>query len=595
MSRYLIALILVANVWSHQSDELLSSCSESTLDSFLSAYKSNNIIAMRSTARCAIDLRFALIDISENVNGFAENFGFAVVRKILVDNDQLAANGEDEQDVVLLRHMLHHSVKFHLSSIRIAILSIHIPMIKFFIHEAGVLPSPTDFTAWQPVHAAYFLFGEVQKFVKQLLTTRVTKVTKIRIKKLSSTMRALIKHSPIFLQLFQDDHSSVPDSVLRLGMNEVTHTILDILFQKSEFVDAVLLWNPVSLSKRTLLHVAAENGDLRTCNRVLDWLRNKCKKMPQKCSHLMTVEAVDTFGLTAFDLATRSRFPEVAVLLANATTINTDHVNNIVAFATKIDRIHVENINASIFWNEYVLRKRPLLIKQGCRSWKAYKRWTIRYLDKHLQMDQMSNVSFIPYANEFGINTVKLANIRALHGTNEDKKNKCGTNEDKKNKTCNVRIIPPMYLFDQQILKTSRRLMSEFPSVPHFARPPGDLEHALATFPAPTQLYIGNTGSGSPFHFHSDAINANFRGSTKQYRLLPPNCGFYSVVPPVHWTADSNSKKCNDQMISFQQRPGDVVFIPSGFSHSVINDGPVIGVATEMMSRHTNMWTGRWN
>ena len=86
------------------------------------------------------------------------------------------------------------------------------------------------------------------------------------------------------------------------------------------------------------------------------------------------------------------------------------------------------------------------------------------------------------------------------------------------------------YIFDSNALRRSPRLLRDYPEVPYFMEPPQGLEDSLALHLSDAQLYVGNKGTGSPFHFHEDAWNATLRGR-KEWFLLPPSDSIYFTIP----------------------------------------------------------------
>jgi len=95
----------------------------------------------------------------------------------------------------------------------------------------------------------------------------------------------------------------------------------------------------------------------------------------------------------------------------------------------------------------------------------------------------------------------------------------------------------------------------------------------------PFLLYINHTGpkgSGSPPHFHRDAINGLVYG-VKHWYIWPPNKAFFSVQHVQDWISRHN----NSDVIECVQFPGDVLYIPDNWGHAVINEEHSIGFAYE--------------
>jgi hypothetical protein len=95
------------------------------------------------------------------------------------------------------------------------------------------------------------------------------------------------------------------------------------------------------------------------------------------------------------------------------------------------------------------------------------------------------------------------------------------------------------------------------------------------------QFYIGGPGTGAPFHYHFDAFNVLVWGEKRWFFKSPNDGAEYSTVPVVDYVRYVLHK---EQPLECTQRAGDVIFIPSGWGHSVINIKTSIGFAVEFDS-----------
>jgi hypothetical protein len=104
--------------------------------------------------------------------------------------------------------------------------------------------------------------------------------------------------------------------------------------------------------------------------------------------------------------------------------------------------------------------------------------------------------------------------------------------------------------------------------------------------PAPSpQFYLGGPGTGSPFHFHKDAFNALMYGK-KRWFLIPPASALYSTVPISTWVVNTSldGPKAPKGLQMCTQNAGDVLYIPHGWAHGVVNLETSVGVAVEFSS-----------
>ena len=92
------------------------------------------------------------------------------------------------------------------------------------------------------------------------------------------------------------------------------------------------------------------------------------------------------------------------------------------------------------------------------------------------------------------------------------------------------------------------------------------------------QFFLGPAGSGAPMHFHKDAVNILAHGR-KQWWLLPPRAAMYSVEPSAAWVAGGGGA-CSECLVGVQEE-GDVVYVPAGWGHAVLNLQASVGYALE--------------
>lgn len=90
---------------------------------------------------------------------------------------------------------------------------------------------------------------------------------------------------------------------------------------------------------------------------------------------------------------------------------------------------------------------------------------------------------------------------------------------------------------------------------------------------AQAQVGLGPGLSGSPVHFHRQALNLNVMGA-KRWVLLPP-WERWSNQPIYDWWHAAPRPPAAERM----QRPGDVMFVPDGVGHGVINAGPALSIS----------------
>ena len=111
--------------------------------------------------------------------------------------------------------------------------------------------------------------------------------------------------------------------------------------------------------------------------------------------------------------------------------------------------------------------------------------------------------------------------------------------------------------------------------------------------PPKPQFFLGPPGSGAPLHWHKDAINYLAHGQ-KRWFLLPPQAARLSTTPVARWVARELPHLASDDACTLApggphcapplectQNAGDVIFVPAGWAHAVLNVETSVGVALE--------------
>ena len=94
------------------------------------------------------------------------------------------------------------------------------------------------------------------------------------------------------------------------------------------------------------------------------------------------------------------------------------------------------------------------------------------------------------------------------------------------------------------------------------------------------QLMVGPEGSGSPVHFHVDALNIAIVGR-KRWFLFPPSERFWCTKPALRWMLEDYRALPNPP-IEVLQEPGDLVYVPADWGHAVVNLEDSVAVAFEV-------------
>lgn len=86
------------------------------------------------------------------------------------------------------------------------------------------------------------------------------------------------------------------------------------------------------------------------------------------------------------------------------------------------------------------------------------------------------------------------------------------------------------------------------------------------------EFFLGGPGSGAPMHFHGDALNSLMFGR-KLWYLQPPSLSEYSTVHIVDFVMHvlPRLRKKGRAPLSCTQMAGDMLYVPRGWGHAVLN------------------------
>jgi len=97
----------------------------------------------------------------------------------------------------------------------------------------------------------------------------------------------------------------------------------------------------------------------------------------------------------------------------------------------------------------------------------------------------------------------------------------------------------------------------------------------------PAQFYLGAAGSGSPWHAHEAAANSLVFGR-KRWFLRAPAFALASTARARSLAADAGDGG-DGRTLECTQEAGDVLFVPEGWAHAVVNLRASVGFAVEFI------------
>lgn len=230
-------------------------------------------------------------------------------------------------------------------------------------------------------------------------------------------------------------------------------------------------------------------------------------------------------------------------------------------FAGDVNRCDILEVydvppSSEVFHRDYVLTSTPVIFRSAAKG---------KHLQEAFRKDaflsvygaDLVDVGAIPYPSSFGVVGKRITLQEAAE---------LDSQVDASVKTPS---LIPSYAFSTPSQAWQARLLKDAP-LPSFA-PRGSSSEF--------QFYLGPAGSGAPMHFHGHAINTMAFGE-KHWFLLPPDEAFYSTLPASEFVPgvlrgnESSTWQCT-------QFSGDILYVPSLWSHATLNIKQTIGVAHE--------------
>jgi len=238
------------------------------------------------------------------------------------------------------------------------------------------------------------------------------------------------------------------------------------------------------------------------------------------------------------------------------------------------------NLSLKDFIEEYDKKNKPVIITDVVPKWKAATEWTKEKLIKR-----------------FGNHKFKTDEVDAK----AEKKLYIGL-EDYFRYHDNHTDEDPIYMFDDKFhtRKETEGLLNEYVIPPYFKE---DFFELLEDERPPYRwIVIGPKGSGSPFHidpYRTSAWNGLISGR-KRWALYP-----YEKIPPgieIDWDKDGNFESDSPEHIKWMvevypklkpsERPiecilegGEMIFVPSGWWHQVVNLTDTVAVTQNVCNQ----------
>jgi hypothetical protein len=225
------------------------------------------------------------------------------------------------------------------------------------------------------------------------------------------------------------------------------------------------------------------------------------------------------------------------------------------------------NITDEIFYKEFGMKNKPLLLEGYCKDWEAVKKWNSDFF-----ISNYGDLKVKVFAS-VGEMVEKTVTIKEYF-------------EYFESPTDEMYFYLKNWIFEDE----ASGLLNDYVTPLIFKCWTSDLEKNMK--PKLRWLYIGPKGSGSPLHLdilNTSAWNGVITGK-KLWNFYPPDQAKYLYDCKVD-TFNPDHEKFplfkQAKAITCVQSPGDIVFTPTGWFHQVLNTEPGISI-TENFINKTN-------
>jgi len=240
---------------------------------------------------------------------------------------------------------------------------------------------------------------------------------------------------------------------------------------------------------------------------------------------------------------------------------------------------HVDRIPHTMSLQEFIEKyeslNKPCIVTGALADWKASSKWTIDNLLQH-----HGNTLYKTNGTDEDGHTFKMRfkdYLRYIRGNQDEK---------------------PIYLFDNKFLERAPDMRDDWEVPPFFGE---DLFNLMTDVDRPDYRWflVGCPRSGSPFHqdpHRTSAWNALIAGR-KRWALYPPHVlppgvdeelidtEYYASPEVMKWYTEYYPFIPPEQMpLECVQEPGEIIFVPSGWWHQVLNLSETVAVTQNFCS-----------
>ena len=239
----------------------------------------------------------------------------------------------------------------------------------------------------------------------------------------------------------------------------------------------------------------------------------------------------------------------------------TEKLESFDSIACNISEVDASELNESWFFEHYVVKQQPLMIRNyNISDWPAIEKWTKGSM-RQLYGKREHHLGIIPYSELYG--------GRALFGPLKLK-----DYIDAHMPPPRWDMEAPLYWFEaihdaqNEVVRDSR--------IPMMLSSQKGLFYTKTTY---WQHFVGPAGSGSGAHLHDDAWNTLVYGRERWF-LWPPGMSFTSNMPTIEWLRSADWRETS---IPFHctQNAGDILLVPRNWGHATLGIMENVGMASE--------------
>ena len=246
-------------------------------------------------------------------------------------------------------------------------------------------------------------------------------------------------------------------------------------------------------------------------------------------------------------------------------------------------------MSAEQFQHDYLYANRPFVaVFPEVHSWPAATLWTDPAILKKRYGTLTFTVADLPYPGLHGSTAATITLAEFIETVmNGDGDVRLATGDDTRDLNATARDHRYIFLALPMAHPMAADILLPHPPLKWFDGT-AMVEQDAENKPGDFEIYIGPSLSGAQPHYHEAAWNVLLQGS-KRWFIWPracPHVGYHDQhgVPVWEWVQQQLPKLRGTPCapLEFEQKVGELVYVPFGWNHAVLNTGPVVGVARQI-------------